>query len=91
MRYGSRRGEVEVPEARPVGRVAWASPPPDLGAHTFNPEGYESRAKRVEGATGDVRIMELQPTAYSRGANNHVGNEMYRATQRAKGLEEEED
>ena len=87
MRYGSRRGEVEVPEdTRRVGRVAWASPPPQIDQHTFN----EPHSPRSTGEARTIRTMELQPTAYSRGANNYVGDEMYRATQRAKGLEEED-
>ena len=75
-----------VEDTRRVGRVAWASPPPQIDLHTFN----EPHSPRSTGEAQTVRTMELQPSAYSRGANNYEGREMYRATQRAKGIEEED-
>ena len=80
---------ADLPEdTHRMGRVAWASPPPQIELHTFNNEPH---SRRSTGEARTVRTVEIQPSAYSRGANNYAGDAMYRATQRAKGLGDEED
>ena len=79
---------ADLPEdTHRMGRVAWASPPPQIELHTFN----EPHSPRSTGEAQTVRTVEIQPSAYSRGANNYACDAMYRATQRAKGLGDEED
>lgn len=69
-------------DERPRGSVAWASAPPDYPVHTFN----EPHSRGC--GEGGVRITEIQPSGWYRGANTYAEDEQYRAMQRRKGLED---
>ena len=74
-------------DTRRVGRVAWASPPPDIGSHVFN----EPSDPGEEMPHRPIRIMEVQPSAYDRGGNMYAQRQQYDATMKARGFGPEED
>ena len=78
---------ADLPEdTHRMGRVAWASPPPQIELHTFN----EPHSPRSTGEARTIRTVEVQPSAYSRGANTYAQESQYLATMRARGFEEED-